>query len=190
MTLLLNTPAPDVEVYRADGTPVALQTYWRARPIILTFLRHYGCQFCRQFLTMLRGGYPDIVAVGGGVIAIAQGSPPQAAHFANVYRIPFPILSDPKRSAYHTYGLNDGIFGQTLGPSVLLRMAGEAVQGNLPGVGDHVRALRSSDGSSLKQLGGTFIVGSDGTLRYAHIASPIYSHPTIEQLLAALISAR
>lgn len=35
-------PAPDVEVLNSDGRSVALSTYWRQRPGLLAFLRHYG----------------------------------------------------------------------------------------------------------------------------------------------------
>ncbi|HLZ69319.1 MAG TPA: hypothetical protein VKV26_05340 [Dehalococcoidia bacterium] len=34
--------APDLEVDRADGTPLALSALWRERPALLVFLRHYG----------------------------------------------------------------------------------------------------------------------------------------------------
>jgi peroxiredoxin len=35
-------PAPEVSVVGSDGAPVALAELWRERPLLLTFLRHYG----------------------------------------------------------------------------------------------------------------------------------------------------
>lgn len=186
MSILPGHPAPDSTVFRGDSSSVSLSTFWQTRPVVLTFLRHYGCQFCREFVTMLRAAYPDFVAHGAAVIAVGQGSAPQAAHFANVFRIPFPMLADPARSAYHAFGLVEGTLDQTINGAIMLRMAGKAVQGNLPGVGDHLRALRGADGSSLRQLGGTFVIGVDGIVRYAHVDSPIDRHPHMTDLLTAV----
>jgi peroxiredoxin len=178
-------PAPDATVYRGDSSPVAISSLWRTQPLVLSFLRHYGCQFCREFVTMLRAAYPEFVARGVAVAAVGQGSAPQAAHFASVYRLPFPMLADPARSAYQAFGLIEGTLDQTINGTVILKMMGKAAQGTLPGVGDHLRALRGSDGSSLRQLGGSFVIGVDGRVRYAHIDSPIHRHPDISDLLAA-----
>ncbi len=186
MMLALGQTAPDVNLYKPDGAAVSLQTYWSAQPLIVAFLRHYGCQFCRQWITTLRTAYADITERGAGVVAIAQGHPSQAAHFAGTFRIPFPVLSDSSRDSFRAYGLTDGSAQQTIGPKVMLHMAGAAMKGTLPGMGEHVRALTGADGSSLRQLSGTFVIGGDGTLRYAHIASPIYSHPTLDELYNAL----
>mgnify|MGYP001455962092 CR=1 FL=1 len=41
-TLRPGDQAPDLEVDRADGTPLALAALWRERPAPLVFLRHYG----------------------------------------------------------------------------------------------------------------------------------------------------
>ena len=35
-------PAPDPEVQDATGGKVRLSTFWRGRPAILAFLRHFG----------------------------------------------------------------------------------------------------------------------------------------------------
>jgi peroxiredoxin len=186
MMLAVGQTAPNVNLYTSDGTSVTLNKYWTSRPLILAFLRHYGCQFCRQWITTLRGAYPDIVGHNVAVVAVAQGSPAQAAHFTNTFRVPFPVLSDSSRESFRAFGLMDGSVQQTIGPKVMLQMASAAVAGTLPGLNGHVRALTGADGSSLKQLSGTFVISMDGTLRYAHVASPIYSHPSLDELYAAL----
>lgn len=186
MLLAVGQAAPNVNLYTSDDRSVTLDKYWASRPLILAFLRHYGCQFCRQWVTALRAAYPDIVGRNVAVVAVAQGNPAQAAHFTNTFRVPFPLLSDPSRESFRAFGLMDGSVQQTISPKVMLHMAGAAMTGTLPGLNDHVRALRGADGSSLKQLSGTFVIGTDGMLRYAHVASPIYSHPSLDELYAAL----
>lgn len=179
--------APDVNVFKGDGTGVSLSNYWQTRPLVLNFLRHFGCQFCREFVTKLRQAYPDFITRGASIVVVAQGSPAQAAHFARIYHVPFPVLADPSRAAYAAFGLAEGSFSQTFNPTIAMHMVGRAFKGHLPGVSEHVNGLLNR-GISLKQFGGTYIIDPGGSLRYAHIASPVYSVPAIEELLAALDS--
>jgi hypothetical protein len=37
-----NNKAPDAEVYLSDGTAHVLSSFWKARPLLLVFLRHFG----------------------------------------------------------------------------------------------------------------------------------------------------
>ncbi len=41
-TLSEGDPAPGVSVAGTDGADVALADLWREKPLLLTFLRHYG----------------------------------------------------------------------------------------------------------------------------------------------------
>ena len=185
MTLTPGLAAPDVDVYKADGAVVPLSTYWQTRPIVLSFLRHFGCQFCRELMTKLRAAYPDFVERRAAVITVAQGTPAQAAHFGNMFRIPFPILADPTRQAYRAYRVSEGTMNQ-FNLTLVSHMLGQAARGNFPGVSDHVRAMSGSNGSSLSQFGGTFVIDTGGIIRYVHIADPVYAIPTIDELLAVI----
>ena len=133
----------------------------------------------------LRQCYPNFVERGANVVVIGQGSPAQAQHFTMIYRLPFPVLADPRREAYAAWGLGEGTWGELAKPSVGVHMMQQAARGNFPGIGDHVRGLVGA-GASLKQFGGTFVVDRDGMIRYAHVATPIYKVPTIDELQAAL----
>lgn len=41
-TLEVGDLAPDPPVFDPDGWEVSLSSYWRDRPAVLVFLRHYG----------------------------------------------------------------------------------------------------------------------------------------------------
>jgi len=184
MSLVLGQAAPDAELYRTDGSKVALHTFWDKQPIVLTFLRHFGCAFCREYMSKLRSAYSTFVERGVEVVAIAQGTPAQAAHFSYVFRIPFPMLVDPARQSYAAYAVGEGTLLQTLNPAVATHMVSTALHGYLPSIGGHFQAVAGRDGLSVKQLGGTFVIGQGGALCYMHIASPVYRSPSIEELLA------
>jgi hypothetical protein len=38
----IGMPAPDASFARADGTLVRLSDFWRVRPTVFLFLRHFG----------------------------------------------------------------------------------------------------------------------------------------------------
>ena len=40
--IAVGEPAPDAAFLAADGRVVRLSDYWRARPTVLLFLRHFG----------------------------------------------------------------------------------------------------------------------------------------------------
>lgn len=185
MTLHPGHAAPDIELYTTDGTKTRLSHYWRDQPIVLTFLRHFGCQFCREIIARLRTGYSALTEHGLGVVAVGQGSPSQAAYFSSTFRVPFPILTDPARQGYQAFDIPEGKLSKTLKPDVTYQMLAAATRGHLPDLPQHVRSYTGKDGSSIRQLGSTFLVNRDGLIRYAHLASPIYANPTVEELLAA-----
>jgi peroxiredoxin len=38
----INQLAPDLEVINSDGETINLSSVWQAKPVVLTFLRHFG----------------------------------------------------------------------------------------------------------------------------------------------------
>ncbi len=168
-------PAPELDLIDKNGQKVALHHFWERQPIILTFLRHFGCAFCRDHLVELRDGYRQVLDAGAEVIGITQGDPLQTRIFGNRYRLPYPLLSNPDRSAYHAFGLYEGSRNDVVGPVLFMRkplfMTGAFVKPE-PMVGE------------LRQLGGVYVIDRSGTIVYAHQSLPIYMYPTLDELLA------
>ena len=86
----------------------------------------------------------------------------------------FPVLADLERQAYHAFGLTDGHLSDAFDPAALLRQAAQALRGNIP----YVTSIAAAS-----QRGGVFVVDRAGIVRLAHIATPIYNYPSIEQYL-------
>lgn len=42
LKLKAGEPAPDIQVVNADGETIALSSIWADKPVVLTFLRHFG----------------------------------------------------------------------------------------------------------------------------------------------------
>ena len=94
------------------------------KPVLLVFLRHAGCTFCREALSDLARDRTRIEAAGNQVALVHMGSPESFATFAASYGLDsLPAVSDPDRVLYRALGLRRGTLGQLLGWRVWLRGA-------------------------------------------------------------------
>jgi NAD(P)-dependent dehydrogenase (short-subunit alcohol dehydrogenase family) len=123
----------------------------------------------------LRGRLDEIRARGAELVIVGNG----ARHFAEAFREDFeldcPLLVDPELVAYRAAGLRRGRV-EALSP----RLARNAV-----------RALRAgfrqaSVQGDPWQLGGVFVLRSDGALLYRHVSREAGDHPPVDEVLAAL----
>jgi peroxiredoxin len=167
--------APDVSLLDSNGVAVSLARFWAARPLLIFFMRHFGCAACREHLFHIRDSYSMIQAHGAAVVAIAQHDPDLTARYAQTHQVPFPMLTDPTRQAYQAFGVVEGTYWETSGPQVIAQQIKLAWEGNVMG-------LPHSAGAS-RQLGGTFIVDTRGVIRFSHVARPIYNHPAVQTYL-------
>ena len=101
---------------------------------------------------------------------------PAAGRSAPPLELPFPVLVDRERTAYAAWGLERApplrIWGD---PRVWARYLGAALRGHRP----------RSFGADTLQLGGDFVVGSDGVLAYAR-PQRTDDRPPVNELLRAV----
>jgi peroxiredoxin len=103
-----------------DG--VTLDELSRLSPVLLVFLRHAGCTFCREALADLAKKRPIIERNGTRLVLVHMGSDEQGARFFGRYGLQdVQRISDPERNLYRAFGLPRGSFGDLFGPRVWLR---------------------------------------------------------------------
>jgi peroxiredoxin len=171
-------PAPDVILQSTDGANMQLAQFWQRASVLLFFVRHVGCVFCREQARTLAQRYADIRTRDAEVIAIIPTDAINAGRFARSMHLPYPVLCDAPRRAFSAFGLYDATIGDLVQPEVLLRTARQFARGNIPTVNPF--------SSSLTQLGGVFIVGSDGVVRLGHAATPVFAYPAVDACLSVL----
>jgi peroxiredoxin len=134
------------------------------RPLLLVFLRHYGCPFCREALADLAERRRAIEALGTRIVLMHMGTEDQAASFFERYKLEdLPRVSDPDRYVYRAFGLGRGDFLKLVGPKVILR----SFQALL--VGGHRIGRMTGDGF---QMPGVFLLFHGEVLRsYRHLTS-------------------
>lgn len=133
----------------SDGRTVAEMSH--ERPVLLVFLRHAGCPFCRKWLGELSARRAQLDAAGTALVLVHMSSDAEAAELFARYRLDdVPRISDPGQTLYAEFGLARGNAGQVIGPAVWWRGLKATLQGHLPGV---------PSGDVLQMPGAFLIVG-------------------------------
>lgn len=153
--------APDFTLYAADGRAVSLSaTLGSGRNVLLVFLRHHQ---------------DELHSLNVEVLLISFGSAPSARAWLEETRSPFTLLLDPDRAVYCSYGAERSLLRswniRTIWLYLRLLLSG--------------RRWRGIQGDS-SQLGGDFIVGSDGKVRLAYRSHDPTDRPTMARLLTVL----
>lgn len=146
---------------RRTNQGVTLDEMSALSPVLIVFLRHAGCTFCREALADLAGRRREIEAQGARLTLVHMGTEEQGARFFSKYGLAdVPRVSDPERSLYRAFGLPRGSFGDLFGPKVWWRGFQAAI------LGRHGVGLLAGDGF---QMPGVFLVFHGEVLRsYRH----------------------
>lgn len=143
------------------------------RPVLVVFLRHTGCTFCREALDDLRRNRAAIERQGVRLAIVHMSSPLRAtmrfeeSELADVHR-----FSDPQCELYETFGLQRASFRQLFGWRVWWRGL-QAALWNGHGLG-------RLDGDGFR-LPGVFVVHRDQVI-VSHRARHAADRPNYEDL--------
>lgn len=147
---------------------------------MISFMRHFGCTFCREHLEHLRSTYDQIRAAGGDVVAIFQYGAEATRDYCDGRELPFSCVGDPLRAAYAEVDVGRGTRRQLYGWGVIKRV--------VPAVST-AGGTRSPQGGDIAQLPGTFVVAATGVLMLAHYAANAADNPSMESVLQAVRTA-
>jgi peroxiredoxin len=119
------TLSPEIQTWAMRAKSqygVSILEHSRLRPVLLVFLRHVGCTFCREALSDLSARRPEIEASGTQLVLVHMGQEESAEQILAKYSLTdVPRVWDPKLSLYRAFGLEKGAFTQLFGPKVWWR---------------------------------------------------------------------
>lgn len=116
------------------------------------------------------------------VVAVVTFTDPSHLHrYREELDLPFPVLSDPRRSAYRAYGFGRGTFRRVYGLATLRRYV-EILRAE--GFG----RLRRTDEDTM-QLGGDIVIDPEGTLAWGYWGDGPADRPSIDRLVDAVAAA-
>ncbi len=129
-------------------------------PILLVFLRHFGCTFCREALSDIAKRRTDIEKMGIRLVFVHMTNNEIAERYFNRYNLEGAVhISDPECTYYKAFGLLKGTFTQLFGLQSWIRGFQAGVldgQGVGPQLGDGF------------QMPGVFVI-SDGEIKESFI---------------------
>jgi peroxiredoxin len=161
-----------------DG--VELRERWERGPLVVMFMRHFGCAFCREHLQEMGRAYPDFQEAGAEVVAVFQYDDDATQRFCTGRKVPFDCLGDPDREAYEAVSLKRGSATQIVSPKTVVRALSAARHGAIGG---------PPQGGDIAQLPGTFVIDRDGRVVLAHYSRNSADNPAVNDVLAAVRAA-
>jgi len=93
------------------------------QPVLLLFLRHLGCTFCRETLADVESRKDDLARKGIRPVFVHMSQDPQEVLnlFSQYHLEDCAHISDPQKDLYRAFGLQRGSLAQIIGPKVLWR---------------------------------------------------------------------
>jgi peroxiredoxin len=120
------------------------------KSVLLVFLRHAGCVFCRQTLSDLARERTAIESSGAHIVIVHMGDTAQLLPVLETYGLSaVDRICDEKQILYGAFGLKRGTLGQLFGPKAIWRGLVAAL------VGGHGFALPKADA---RQMPGVFLL--------------------------------
>jgi len=178
--LKFNDPAPDFEVQTTGGSTLRLASLWAERPLLLAFLRHFGCPQCKVMLEEIHHSLPDIHRHQISLAAITQGSVAETLEFCQKFAPDILCLCDPQHKVYTAYGLGRGNVLQTfLDPHIWSGNAHALKHGYPPQM--------PPKGQDALLMSAVFIIGPDGRIRLPYYYNNIADHPPFNLLLEGFL---
>lgn len=135
----------------------------RRGPVLVVFLRHAGCTFCRQALADLSACRPAVTSAGVTIALVHMETDSAAAALFARYRLEdVPRISDPEQDLYRAFRLGRGRASQVVGVRVWGAGLKSLLAGHLPGV----------PGKDVWQMPGAFLLHDGRVLRaFRHATS-------------------
>lgn len=175
--LAIGDSAPDAIVTAADGRRLALSVLWQDRPLVLTFLRHLGCIFCREAVARLVALQPSLTAAGADVAVVTLATPAQAAAFCGARAPGLHCLAEPSGDLQWAFSIG------RITPAMLVKWATIAA-GMRAILAGHVQGRAVGD---VGWVPAVFVIGRDGRIAYAHYARHPGDHAPDADLLTAVV---
>ncbi len=149
-------------------------------PVLLIFLRHFGCSFCREAMSDISKARKRLEKKGVQVVFVHMAPERKVAErFFRKYRLmPVEHISDPQKRFYHAFGLGRGTPAQLFGFMNWIRGFQAAI---LEGHGVAFQSDELGDGF---QMPGVFLLYK-GEIKHSYIHEHAWDRPDYEALVDA-----
>ena len=163
--------APSFSAEGLGGEAVSIEAF-RGRRLLLSFFRYAACPLCNLRTAFLIDAYPRFRSKGLEIVAIFESPRDRLLETVARQSIPFPVIPDPERRLYRTYGVTPSLLGTVRG-AFRVRALREAFRR-----GFHIGR---ADGAAT-QLPAEFLIGPDSVIERAYYGRDIGDHLPIDEI--------
>ncbi len=167
-TLKVGDQAPNFELPNATGETVTLTTLLAEGPVVLTFYRGGWCPYCNIQLRAYQNNIEAFESFGAQLVAISPEKPDNTLSTTEKNELEFAVLSDEQNTVADDFGLRyeiDPALAERFGPML------EQVNG---------------DDSHTLPLTATYIIDTEGVIRYAEVTADYKLRAEPADVIAAL----
>lgn len=173
--LKVGEKAPDFELPNVKGKSVKLSTLLEKGPVVLNFYRGGWCPYCNLELNTYNRHLGDIENLGASLVAISPQTPDNSLSTAEKNDLKFEVLSDVGNKAANEYGL---VFKLDSSLHEIYTKFGL------------VLPKFNGDDSWEIPLPGTYVVHTDGTVKYAFADADYTKRAEPDEVIAKLEELR
>ena len=104
------------------------------KKVLLVFLRHFGCNFCKETLRELERSKVELNSFESEIVIVHQSSREHAQKVLEIYGLSdLEHVSDPSRIVYKAFGLGKHSYFEIFRPRVLWNTLRSIIRGHIPG---------------------------------------------------------
>ena len=149
-------------------------------PLVINFFRGRWDPYCVTELEVWRDLYPRIRERGALLVGISPQTLRQSDFTVQQHHIPYPLLQDENSLLAEQFGIAYAV-------SITLQRYYRSILVNIPFINSGKNIMAGPDDSVWKlPLPATFVIGQDGTIRFAEAHADFRVRPEPEDVLAAL----
>ncbi|MHA1199397.1 MAG: redoxin domain-containing protein [Candidatus Heimdallarchaeaceae archaeon] len=114
MKIKEDTKAIDFDVTDIMGNNIKLDDF-KDKKLLLSFYRYASCPLCNLRISQLIQYYDSLTAKGLNIVAFFQSPKESILQYVGNQSAPFPIIPDPEREVYKSYGVGTSRLGYIKG---------------------------------------------------------------------------
>lgn len=109
MELAIGDMIPDFTLSDQNGDAFSLRDFLGSKPLVIFFYPKDFTPGCTKEVCDFRDHYEDFVQYGAEVVGISSDSSRSHRFFANTFKLPFKLLSDPGGQVRTKFGIKKNL---------------------------------------------------------------------------------
>ncbi|MEM7672483.1 MAG: peroxiredoxin-like family protein [Verrucomicrobiota bacterium] len=167
---------PAVSVKTLDGESVALNDLVSEQPTVLIFYRGGWCPFCTKHLAAVQKVATEVDAMGFQIVGVSPDRPAKNKDAAEKHALKYQLLSDSSAEAMKAFGVAFQVPESLV--SKYKNEYGIDIEGD------------SGETHHILPVPALYLVGTDGTIRFAHFDPNYRERLEVNQILNELKRAK